>query len=196
MFERPMPFVSTLIILCIACYVPELMGFDVNSWMAVSHSSLEQAPWQLVTAMFAHNSIEHLVMNLISLWWLGTFLEYLEGHLRFGLVYFTSGIIGNLAYALLGSGFAVGASGAIFGLLGASLVMFFHFRKNIVGQTFAIVLAIMGAINVVNSFLPGIALEAHFTGLFVGAALEGLLLLTGFAFPKRVEDPIALLDKL
>ncbi len=179
MFEKPTKLTTALIIACVVLYIPELIGLEINAWLAVSPYSLPYAPWQLVTAMFAHGSLEHLAMNMVSLWWLGTLLERMQGTLRFALVYFTSGILGNLAFALLGAGYAVGASGAIFGLLGAVAVLLYAQRESLMAKAMLQGLLVMIGINVLNSFMPGIALEAHFAGLLVGAALEALILAIG-----------------
>jgi len=85
MFQKPTPLTTGLIIACIICYLPELIGFNVNGWLAVSPYSPYYAPWQLVTAMFAHGSIDHLAMNMVSLWWLGTMLEKMQGTVRFAI---------------------------------------------------------------------------------------------------------------
>lgn len=188
MFEKPTPVVTVLIAACVICYIPQLIGFNVNAVLAVSPYSLAYYPWQLVTAMFAHSSIEHLLMNMVSLWWLGTLLERMQGSIRFALVYLVSGVVGNLAFAFIGNGYAVGASGAIFGLLGAVALMLYSMRENVLARSMFGGLMAMLALNIVNSFVPGIALEAHFGGLVAGAAVEGLFLLLGWK-PKPEPQP-------
>lgn len=179
MFEKPTKLTTVLIISCVVLYIPELIGFNLNAWMAVSPYSLYYAPWQLLTAMFAHGSLEHLVMNMVSLWWLGTLLERMQGTVRFAIVYFVSGIVGNLVFALFSDGYAVGASGAIFGMLGAVAVLLYKHRESPLAKAMLQGLLVMIAINVVNSFMPGIALEAHFGGLFAGALVEVIILAIG-----------------
>lgn len=180
MFSKPTPVVSALIIACVVCYIPQLIGFNVNALLGVSAWSLVYSPWQLVTAMFAHGSIEHLLMNMVSLWWMGTLLERMQGSVRFALIYFLSGIAGNLVFALLSSGYAVGASGAIFGLLGAVALMLYHLRQNPLAKSMFGGLMAMLALNIVNSFMPGIALEAHLGGLIAGVGVEALILAFGW----------------
>jgi membrane associated rhomboid family serine protease len=179
MFEKPTKLTTVLIIACVVLYIPELIGFNINAWMAVSPYSPYYAPWQLVTAMFAHGSLEHLVMNMVSLWWLGTLLERMQGPVRFAIVYFVSGIVGNLVFALFSNGYAVGASGAIFGMLGAVAALLYKHRQSPVAKAMLQGLLVMIAINVVNSFMPGIALEAHFGGLLAGALVEVVILAIG-----------------
>ena len=184
MFEKPTKLTTALIIACVVMYIPELIGLNVNAWLAVSPYSPYYAPWQLVTAMFAHGSLEHLAMNMVSLWWLGTLLERMQGTVRFAIVYFVSGIFGNLVFALVGDSFAVGASGAIFGLLGAVAVMLYRHRESPIAKAMLQGLGVMIAINVINSFMPGIALEAHFGGLVAGAAVEAIILAIGSKNPE------------
>ena len=184
MFEKPTKLTTALIIACVVMYIPELIGLNINAWLAVSPYSPYYAPWQLVTAMFAHGSLEHLAMNMVSLWWLGTLLERMQGTVRFAIVYFVSGIFGNLVFALVGDSFAVGASGAIFGLLGAVAVMLYRHRESPIAKAMLQGLGVMIAINVINSFMPGIALEAHFGGLVAGAAVEAIILAIGSKNPE------------
>ena len=179
MFDKPTKLTLVLIVSCVALYIPELIGFNLNAWLAVSPYSPYYAPWQLVTAMFAHGSLEHLLMNIVSLWWLGTLLERMQGTVRFAIVYFVSGIVGNLVFALFSDGYAVGASGAIFGMLGAVAVLLYKHRQSPVAKAMLQGLLVMIAINVVNSFMPGIALEAHFGGLLAGALVEVIILAIG-----------------
>ena len=179
MFDKPTKLTLVLIVSCVVLYIPELIGLNLNAWLAVSPYSLYYAPWQLVTAMFAHGSLEHLLMNMVSLWWLGTLLERMQGTVRFAIVYFVSGIMGNLVFALFSDGYAVGASGAIFGMLGAVAVLLYKHRQSPVAKAMLQGLLVMIAINVVNSFMPGIALEAHFGGLLAGALVEVIILAIG-----------------
>ena len=184
MFEKPTKLTTALIIACVVMYIPELIGLNINAWLAVSPYSPYYAPWQLLTAMFAHGSLEHLAMNMVSLWWLGTLLERMQGTVRFAIVYFVSGIFGNLVFALVGDSFAVGASGAIFGLLGAVAVMLYRHRESPIAKAMLQGLGVMIAINIINSFMPGIALEAHFGGLVAGAAVEAIILAIGSKNPE------------
>ena len=179
MFRKPTKLTTCLIIACAICYLPELIGFNVNALLAVSPYTLHYAPWQLVTAMFAHGSLDHLAMNMVSLWWLGTLIEKMEGTVRFAIVYFASGIAGNLAFALFSGGYAVGASGAIFGLMGAVAVGLYWHRESPLAKAMLQGLGVMIALNVVNSFMPGIALEAHFGGLLAGGLGELVILAIG-----------------
>jgi membrane associated rhomboid family serine protease len=135
-------------------------------------------PWRMITSMFAHSpsSFLHILFNMFTLWMFGQALESLLGRARFITLYFIAGLAGSLGVMYfdlaLGLDFnpVVGASGAIFGLMGAYLVILRHLGGN---STSLLVLLI---INVVIGFLPGsnLAWQAHVGGL-IGGALAGLI---------------------
>ncbi|MEU6392421.1 rhomboid family intramembrane serine protease [Streptomyces sp. NPDC046939] len=81
--------------------------------------------YRLVTSMFTHNAVWHIGFNMLGLWWLGGPLEAHLGRVRYLALYFLSGLVGSAtAYAFAAPGVAtLGASGAIFGLLGATAVL-------------------------------------------------------------------------
>jgi membrane associated rhomboid family serine protease len=105
---------------------------------------------------------------------LGSLLEPMIGKWRFLTLYFFSVFGGGLGYLLLSTqyGFVVGASGAVFGLMGAYLVFLIVLKLN-ASQMYIII-----GINLFLGFLPGIAWEAHVGGLLVGAAVGYLLIST------------------
>nr|WP_033214407.1 rhomboid family intramembrane serine protease [Kitasatospora phosalacinea] len=124
--------------------------------------------YRLVTAVFVHAGVLHIATNMFSLWVLGPQLERLLGRLRFLALYLASGLAGNaFAYLLVGREmFTVGASGAIFGLLGATAVLFKATRTPMQP-----VIALL-VVNLVLSFsLHGIDWRAHVGGLVAGAAI-------------------------
>ncbi|MGH3137983.1 MAG: rhomboid family intramembrane serine protease [Gaiellaceae bacterium] len=121
--------------------------------------------WRLVTAMFLHYGILHLGMNMLVLWIIGPPLEEYFGHGRYLLVYIVSGLAGS-AGALIWSpdALTVGASGAIWGIMGAALVL--EGRKIYVfgGQAMGLVV-----FNLLITFLiPGISIGGHIGGLIGG----------------------------
>lgn len=143
--------------------------FAFNSVFVIPAVAFE--PWRLLTSVFLHASFWHIGLNMLALWMIGRSLEPLLGHTRFVVLYLLSGIGGSVGVALLAPGtWVVGASGAVFGLLGALLVIGRHIGANITG-----ILIVLG-INLVIGFLPGynIAWQAHLGGLLVGA-LIGLI---------------------
>ncbi|HEY8134017.1 MAG TPA: rhomboid family intramembrane serine protease [Thermoanaerobaculia bacterium] len=141
--------------------------------------------WRLVAAMFLHGGWLHWFLNSWALYQLGTLYETLFGSGRFALVYFVSGICASIASSLYEHGPAVGASGAIFGILGAFIFsirrspQYRHqpWTKNLIGQ-----LVFWIAVNIVIGFsVKFIDNAAHIAGLVTG-------LLLGF-LPHRVPPP-------
>lgn len=187
--SNPEPLTLALIIICVVCYLPELFGIPIfgataNYWMAVVPDSFTR-PWEFLTAIFAHGSLDHLAMNMISLYWLGSMIEGMQGKLRFAVIFFVSGIVGNIAFALFADGSAVGASGAIFGLMGAVAYLLYQMRGNPAARGMFQGLMVMLGLNVINSFLPGIAMEAHFGGLVAGVACEAAIVAIDKGKAKR-----------
>jgi membrane associated rhomboid family serine protease len=121
--------------------------------------------WRLVTATFLHGSLIHLGMNMLVLWLIGPPVEEYFGHARYLLLYLVSGLAGSAGALILSGGRpTVGASGAIFGLMGAALVL--EWRRIYVfgGQALGLVV-----INLVLTFaIPGISIGGHVGGLVGG----------------------------
>jgi len=129
--------------------------------------------YRLVTAMFTHEEIWHIAFNMLSLWFLGGPLEEALGRIRYLTLYLISGLAGSaLAYLLQPEYTAsLGASGAIFGLFGATAVLMR--RRNLDMRPVIVLLAI----NLLFTFNPGfnISWQAHIGGL-VGGAIVGYAL--------------------
>ena len=128
--------------------------------------------WRLITAAFLHASLLHIGFNMYFLWFAGGPVEAALGRGRFLLVYFVSGLSGSAGALVLDpTKPTVGASGAIFGILGAALVM--ERQRNFVlgGSALALVL-----INLVLSFtIANISIGGHIGGL-IGGVLCALIL--------------------
>ena len=128
-------------------------------------------PWRLFTAALVHSGFWHIGLNMLALWMIGRSLEPLLGRGRFLTLYLLSALGGSVAVALLSfTTPVVGASGAIFGLFGALIVIGRHIGANIAG------IAIILAVNLAIGFIPGfnVSWQAHVGGLVVGA-LVGLI---------------------
>lgn len=150
--------------------------------------------WRLFTAMFLHIGIMHLIFNGYALLAVGTELERLFGPGRFTAIYLLSGLLGNLASYAFSPNLAAGASGAIFGLIGA-LASFFTLHRERLGtwgRTRLANIAFLIAINLFFGFTqPGIDNLAHLGGLLGGLGL-------GWALAPRYQvDPLrlALVDR-
>lgn len=124
--------------------------------------------WRLLTGVFTHVEVWHVALNLVALWQLGPQLERLFGTVRLLALYLVSGLAGGVAVLWLGDS-AVGASGALFGLLAASLVVSRKVGADTASLTTTLVL------GVVISLLPGISWQGHLGG-FVGGGLVAAIL--------------------
>lgn len=138
-------------------------------------------PWTIITSMFTHASLWHILVNMLALYFYGSFLNRLVGIGRFLIVYLLGGILGNIFFLLLAPQFVVGigASGAIFALGGALAVLTPNLRVYIFPLPVAMPLwvAVIGGF-IILSFVPGIAWQAHLGGLVFG-------LIAGYFFRKR-----------
>lgn len=138
-------------------------------------------PWTIVTSMFVHGGLWHLIANMMTLYFFGSSLSRLVGDIRFLIVYFTGGMLGNALYILLGEplSVAVGASGAIFALGGALAIMTPKLRVIIfpIPAPMPLWIAVIGGF-VILSFLPFVAWQAHLGGLIAG-------LIAGYLFKKK-----------
>jgi len=122
-------------------------------------------PWRLLTAVFVHGGFIHLALNMLALWMLGQGLEPMLGRARFLALYLISGFGGSVMVAVLAPTTAtVGASGAIFGLMAALLIIGRHIGANVVG-----ILIVLGVNFAVGFVFGGIAWQAHLGGAIVGA---------------------------
>ena len=140
--------------------------------------------WRLVTAGFLHAGLLHLLFNMYALYILGSMLEPSLGRLRFGLIYFVSLLTGSFGALLLQPrGFTVGASGAIFGLMGAAVVIMRNRGINPMESG----LGLWIGLNLLITFtIPGISIGGHIGGL-VGGALVAAILYDGverFRIPR------------
>jgi membrane associated rhomboid family serine protease len=146
--------------------------------------------WRLITAGFLHAGLFHLAFNMLALYILGGLLEPAVGRLRFGLIYFVSLLAGSFGALLLAPNEpTVGASGAIFGLMGAAAVVLRHRGISLMesGLGFWIGLNLLITFSVAN-----ISIGGHLGGL-AGGTLAALLL---FELGDRVRVPAPLVTAL
>lgn len=129
--------------------------------------------WRLITPVFLHGSIPHIAFNMYALYSIGAFMEQQLGRGRFIALYFLAGFSGNVfSFLFLGSGgFSLGASTALFGVIGAELVFFYQNRKlfgDYARKAISNVIFIV-AINLFIGLAPGIDNWGHIGGLLGGA---------------------------
>lgn len=147
-----------------------LMSTSPGTWMP---GVADGALWQLLTSAFTHIDVMHLGFNMLALWFLGPQLERVIGRARFLALYFVSALTGSAAVLWLSDpdSATLGASGAVFGLLGALLVLVLKVKGN--AQSILLWLGL----NVAYTFLgPGsISWQGHLGGLVGGAAIAAII---------------------
>ena len=177
---RVTPVVIGLIVANVAMYVwQEHNRFWVAThlWLLPLGVHYQHRWWQLITSAFLHENLTHIGLNMLTLAIVGPAVEAEIGKLRFLAVYLLSAVGGSVAFYLLVpvNEYGLGASGAIFGIMGAYYVLA-RLRGWEVQQITGLL-----AINVIYGFIsPGVAWQAHLGGLVVGAAVcLGLMYVPG-----------------
>jgi membrane associated rhomboid family serine protease len=161
----------------------ELLGIAGSSAATPSAVNIGVANgewYRLVTAMFVHENVAHIGLNMLSLWWIGVPVEARLGRLRYFLTYMVCGIGASaVSFAFMGRYDAsLGASGAIFGLLGVLAVM--AYREKLDMRPIVVVIVL----NLAFSFsVPGIDWHDHLGGLACG-----LLMGAAFGYAPRVRQ--------
>jgi membrane associated rhomboid family serine protease len=200
--DRPVVSI-TIIVICALVWIAQRGARDLTFDIAFVPVLGESEPWRFLTSAFAHdqNSIMHIGFNMLALWVVGAqYLEPLLGRLRYAALYLISAVGGSVFFLLLAQPPAgpvetwndlgswgtpaVGASGAVFGLFGALLVLNRKLGRSSAGMYATIV------INAVIGFVvPGIAWQAHLGGLLTGAAIAGVIAATSTRERRRWQWP-------
>ncbi len=187
-FWRLAPVSAALLAVVVAVHVAAAVVGDIEDpWLLLRFGAnfrlavLAGEPWRLVTSMFLHGGMIHLLFNVYALFLLGRLVEQMLGSLRFFCVYFLAGVCGSAASAYYGGPqhLSVGASGAIFGLVGAALVGLRQLRGQVPEEwrkRLSYNLLVIIALNIFIGFsAKHIDNAAHIGGL-LGGALFALLL--------------------
>ncbi len=168
-----------LIGICVVVYILQNIAADWGGWayFAFFPAYAFQYPWMFVTSIFLHASIDHILFNMIALFFFGTYLERMVGPRLFLVIFFIAGIVGNFGYMLTAPGSmvpAIGASGAIYGIVGTLAVltpMTLVYVYFIVPMPMVVFAALYAVLDFVGLFAPSdIAHGAHIGGLLVGVA--------------------------
>ena len=180
-------FLPIIINLNIAYYVLlALFGIDIFSprtedlvrFGAINSVKIANGEiWRFVTAMFMHGGLQHIVYNMIILAFAGLFAKEIFGEKKLAMIYFISGLLSFLVTLLFHNGYiGVGASGAIFGIIGslfgAGLVDGYKENKTVIFITFGYLL-----INVLFGFITNSDNVAHVSGFLIGALISWIFIL-------------------
>ena len=158
-----------ILVICVGIFALSLvLGSFAMAFGMIPAAIAQGEWWRLITSTLLHGSILHLLFNMYALYWLGPQLERSLGHSRFAALYILSALGGSVASYWFSdiNTVSVGASGAIFGLITATIVIGRQMRTD-VSQ-----LVVLLGINVMIGFAqPGIDWRAHFGGAITGAAI-------------------------
>jgi membrane associated rhomboid family serine protease len=148
-------------------------GGSLYSKLWLDAPQLHSGGWyRLVTTMFLHASVLHIAFNMFALWAIGRPVEQYLGTARYIGLYFVSGLAGSAGALVQTPGVTVGASGAIFGILGAMLIIEWQITGRLAGTAMTLIV-----INLVFSFaVPGISWGGH-----VGGLIGGILVMLAYA---------------
>lgn len=160
---------NVIITLCVLVYILQLfnpkllyLGANISDFVKMGEV------YRIITCTFIHAGIIHLLCNMYSLYIIGSQLETFIGKARFIFVYIISAISGSLMSLIFTTGASVGASGAIFGLLGSLLYFGYHYRIYL-GSVLKNQIIPIIILNILLGFmLPGVDNAAHIGGLIGG----------------------------
>ena len=187
LFDKKYPVTSSLLLLTTGVFLSMLLlrGFDYESVQTVYDfggvlgAEIQVDPsqsWRLLAAIFVHIGLQHFVLNMVTLYFLGRIAEDLFGSKAFLALYLLSGLMGNLFVLVFSPEVvAAGASTALFGIFGAIASLRFIARRPYIqylSQSYTSLILI----NILFSFMPGISLAGHLGGLVGGGILA-------FVFP-------------
>jgi membrane associated rhomboid family serine protease len=181
-FERA-KITSALIIINVACFVffESPLGEAYAIYFVQYNIKIlqELQLWRLFTSMFLHGDVMHLFSNLLALLLFGALVERDYSKPQYMAIYFVSGLLGSIFSLLLFPPYTIslGASGAVFGLLGASFIIIATENPSLLILALAYI-----AFFLISSLSPGINIWAHLFGLIGGVAL-------GYTFKKRGSRP-------
>ncbi|SER89147.1 rhomboid family intramembrane serine protease [Lachnobacterium bovis] len=190
-FVRRFPITVTIIMVCVVIFIVNNFIFDKNNYILiykyfglVENTIKNKEYYRLLTCFFIHFDINHLVGNMFILLLMGHRVEEVVGKLRFLLIYLFSGIVGSILEIIFITNFRVynnyvsaGASGAIFGIIGASIVLILlDSKKKIdISKKGIVFLAVFLLLIGKTTKTTNINNIGHITGLLSGLFITMLL---------------------
>ena len=164
------PVTLITLIVCIIVYILQNRDPIVTQKYSYHYFSVKQGQYyRLLTGGFLHGSPWHILMNMYSLYNLGTWLELSFGSVRFAIVLFGGVILGNLFCLMMNVYSSIGLSGGLYAL------MFFYFALLFSYSNVSIVSLVRNNIaNIMINFLPGVAWQAHLGGAAFGMIMAFL----------------------
>jgi rhomboid protease GluP len=183
-FIRYYPIITWIIgintfLFLLSFLLPEFYHYNIQVWGIGFNKAIWNGEyWRLITPIFLHSGFAHFAFNSFALIIFGPALERIFGKIKFIGLYFFAGLCGNVATLFLGELLVphLGASGAIYGLLGIYLYMRFY-RKDLLDSQSAQIVTIYLVIGAVSTFIvPNVNIWGHLFGFIGGLALGPILL--------------------
>jgi hypothetical protein len=175
-FALPLSYSGLILLICIVIFLLSLVVPTdiIRNYLALNPDYVMQRPWTLLTHMFVHANFNHLFFNMLVLFFFGMELERRVGETKFLEIYILSGIVAALGQMMVSGGFMVGASGALYGVMGClaiiapeiRVLLFFIFPLSI--RALVVLYALMDLLFFGSP--DNIAHMAHIVGLLVGLA--------------------------
>jgi len=192
-YRTPNPTgVLVIIIINVLVFIATSLDRSIIYHLGLVPKDFISEPWTFISNLFVHNDFFHILGNMVTLYFFGTYLTMLVGETRFFITYFLGGLLGNAFYMLYalyapwGNPYigAIGASGAVFAVGGALAVL----RPNLKVLLFFVIpmplwVAVIGGFVLLTLISAGlnIAWEAHLGGLVLG-------LIAGYIFKRKEGD--------
>lgn len=181
LMQAQTPVTNLLIAICVLVWMLQNISFEINDLVTLIPALGASEPWRFITSAFGHSRtmFTHIGFNMLTLWLMGRYLEPILGRARFLAVYLISALGGGAMFVLFASPTGrywnsglLGASGAVFGLFGAYLVLAWLLRRPLTS-----IWVLLGLNVVMAVIFPNIAWQAHLGGLIAGAMATGVVAL-------------------
>lgn len=188
-FSKKKPYITyAIIFINIICYIFSIINNNFyNSMLLNPTKVLEGEYYRLITCIFVHGGLVHLLCNMYCLFIIGPQVESFFGKIKYIVIYLVSGLMGSLMSLCITNSLSLGASGAIFGLLGSILYFGYHYRVYL-GQTLKSQIIPLIILNLFLGFiLSGVDNAAHIGGL-IGGVLSSMMV--GVKYKSKTSDKI------
>lgn len=173
--------INILVFLITAFLSNNIFNIDINVLvnMGAKYNELISAGqyYRLFTCIFLHGGIVHIALNMYSLYAIGPLVERLFGKTKYIIIYLVSGLVSSTFSFLFSNGISIGASGAIFGLLGTVLIFAYKMRKEIGKDFLRNIVSVIIVNLIIGVSIPNIDNFAHIGGLIGGILVTSLFLI-------------------